>query len=311
MLDEISTKKATVSRYWDEKRDAEFNGETYWLANPTVNRRFNYKSVGGRRYASWPEFTVRHFLQQRLPVDTVLSIGCGEGGLERHLIDIEVAKKIEGLDISNVRIEQARAFAEEHNVADRLKYFNVDAEIENFPSHQYDAIYFNSSLHHMERVDQILTKCAESLKPDGYLFVNEYVGPNRFSFSDEEINAMESAFRLIPEIYRVSHEEHDRGCVRKKMGVPDPLEVAKIDPSEAIKSEEIVSGLYKNFEIVEFNEMGGTLLQFVLNGIAGNFSESDTNSMQILEMLFNIEDALINTGSLNSHFASVVAKRKF
>ena len=88
------------------------------------------------------------------------------------------------------------------------------------------------------------------------------------------------------------------------------MEVAKVDPSEAIRSEEILDVVLRYFEVVEKRDLGGTLLQFLLSGIAGNFRADDPRSLRILEMLFTIEDALMEVGDLESDFVVVVARPK-
>ena len=56
----------------------------------------------------------------------------------------------------------------------------------------------------------------------GYLFVNEYIGPNRMAYSDREKEAMQGVFQMIPAKFRISHAEHDRGQVRSHVYFPDP-----------------------------------------------------------------------------------------
>jgi hypothetical protein len=63
--------------------------------------------------------------------------------------------------------------------------------------------------------------------------------------------------------------------------------------------------LREHFRIVEFKPLGGSILQFLLADIAGNFQSEAGN--QLLEMLFIIEDALMATGELDSDFAYIVA----
>jgi hypothetical protein len=92
--------------------------------------------------------------------------------------------------------------------------------------------------------------------------------------------------------------------------IPDPEEVRKTDPSEAVRSAEILGILRQNFDIVEYNEMGGTILQFLLSGIAGNFKSNDLNSIKVLNMAITIEDTLIEIGDIQSDFACIVAKLK-
>ena len=91
---------------------------------------------------------------------------------------------------------------------------------------------------------------------------------------------------------------------------PDLAEVARAYSSESVRSQDILPVLSRYFEIVALNKCGGTLLQFLLSGIAGNFQEDDPSSMKVLEMLFTIEDALIDFGTLDSDFVVVAARPK-
>ena len=89
----------------------------------------------------------------------------------------------------------------------------------------------------------------------------------------------------------------------------DPVEVARADPSEAINSEAIIPAVHKHFNVVEYNKIGGTVLHVLLQNIAGHFQESDKESMEVLQFLFEQEEALIHQGELPNHFALIVAKR--
>ncbi len=309
-----------VADYWDEHTDASFCGETYWLANKEINRRHQILASGGRDYPSWVNFTVQHYLHKskvanrftikpnQNSVDSILSIGSGDGALERHLASLNAANLIEGIDIAPRRIEIAKLEAEKAGLSSQIKYSVCNVETNSFPSSEYDAIYFNSSLHHMTNLESLLARCHTALKPDGYLFVNEYIGPNRMAYSGREKEVMQGVFQMLPQKYRISHALHDRGQIRTHVYFPDPNEVAKVDPSEAIHSEEIVSAIEARFQVKEFNFSGGTLLQYMLQDIAGNFRTEDREAMDMLDLLFKVEKTLVDAGDLLPHFALIVAQ---
>ncbi|MEZ5491130.1 MAG: methyltransferase domain-containing protein [Gammaproteobacteria bacterium] len=304
--------KQTVAEYWDKHTDDTFTGDTYWLAHLHVCRRFHRKSVGGEENYHWVNFCSERFLRDAndKPAQRVLNIGCGEGELDRYLVSINAAESIDAIDIAPNRIRIAKENASHENCADRINYTVSDAESSAFPRSDYDAILFDSSLHHINNLEAVIERCRFSLKSNGVLIVNEYIGPNRYRFNDRELEAMRAVFQLIPEKYRVSHMEPDRGKVRKEMGFPDPLEVERVDPSEAIRSEDIVSAIRQFFNIEVFNPQGGSLLQFVLQGIIGNFRAGDGESERILDMLFAVEDALVDVGDIEPHFALIIARPK-
>lgn len=93
---------------------------------------------------------------------------------------------------------------------------------------------------------------------------------------------------------------------RLEAHLPTERSVIAVDPSEAVRSAEILPVLKQHFEIVEYKPLGGTILQFLLVDIAGNF-EQDKKGQKLLQMFFDIEDALINAGVLGSDFAYIVA----
>lgn len=94
--------------------------------------------------------------------------------------------------------------------------------------------------------------------------------------------------------------------LRTTADLPTASSVAAIDPSEAVRSADIVPVLHRYFDIIEYRPLGGTILQFLLADIAGNFQAEEGE--RLLQMLFAIEDALMEAGDLSSDFAYIVAR---
>jgi SAM-dependent methyltransferase len=92
--------------------------------------------------------------------------------------------------------------------------------------------------------------------------------------------------------------------------VPDADAMRLVDPSEAARSAEIVPLLGEHFQVLEQRGYGGALLYHVLHGIAGNFDPHSPVDVRLLDVLFAVEDALLETGELQSDFAVIVARRR-
>lgn len=296
-----------TAEHWSQLPGDAFSASIYWLANPTVQARYHRKAVGGRDYPHWVNFCVEHHMGAARPVGSILDIGCGDGELDRHLVALGAARQIFGLDLSPVRVESARRAARQAGL-EQLFYRVADVEQEQLTPDSYDAVFFNSSLHHIERLEHVLETVRKSLTAGGLLFLNEYIGPNRFALGPREREALHACYALIPARYRRSLRDTDRGRLLASPPIPDPHEVARVDPSESIRSEDIITVLPHFFDLIEINRCGGTLLHFLLDGIAGHFTPSDPASLEILEMLFSIEDRLIGSGDLQDHFALIVAR---
>jgi hypothetical protein len=70
-----------------------------------------------------------------------------------------------------------------------------------------------------------------------------------------------------------------------------PEQVAEVDPSEAIRSDEIVPLAMRNFRVIEHRPYGGTTLHMLLHMTAGNFLTDEARYW--LELLFELEDLLL------------------
>jgi len=93
--------------------------------------------------------------------------------------------------------------------------------------------------------------------------------------------------------------------LKTTINLPTVRSVQAVDPSEAVRSAEILPLLQHHFSIVEIKPLGGSILQFLLADIADNFM--DERGQRLLDMLFTIEDTLMTNGELPSDFVYVVA----
>jgi len=283
-----------------------FSPLVYWLAVPEVQERFQRLSTGGQS-AHWVNYCVERFLGARAPVERMASLGCGTGALERHLAVLQAFRRCDAYDIAPGALEVARREAAAAGVTG-LHYELGDIERLMLPVRSFDAIWFNGSLHHVRNLEEVCDKVAAALKPDGHVFLSEYVGADRFDFPERQKAAIRAAFELIPERYRCSFDGGIRGPVQRAPRIPDPRAVAAADPSEAVRSSAILEVVERRFEVVARHDAGGTILQFLLQAISGNFRTDDPGSLVVLDMLFRIEDALIAAGDVGSDFMLVVAR---
>jgi SAM-dependent methyltransferase len=294
-----------VGEIWSAKlaSPVAFSPATFWLAVPEVQERFNRKASRGAGH--WINYCVDKFLGDRVPVERMLSVGCGAGDLERHLAELGAFQHCDAWDLAADGVRRAQDAARAAGFP--IAYAVRDISREPPAPAIYDAVWFNSSLHHVERLEEVCASVARALKPGGLLFLNEYIGPSVFAFPERQRQAIRAAFELIPARLRRSCASATPDVLVAPL-VPTPAEVRAADPSEAVRSADIPRVLERDFEQLERNDAGGTLLQFVLNGIAGNFRSDDPESMRVLAMLLAIEDTLMDVQDLQSDFAIIVAR---
>ncbi|WP_447892987.1 class I SAM-dependent methyltransferase [Pseudomonas marginalis] len=307
----IGADKQVTADHWSENMagsDA-FSADVYWLAVPTVQRRHQHKATAGSGHPGWVQYCLKEFLGNPAPGTRMLSIGCGTGTLERELYRLKAFEHCDGVDIAPAALEVARAEALAMG-ASTIQYALCDIERTDLPGNHYDAVWFNGSLHHIRELEVVCQRVRHSLKPGGWLFFNEYVGANHFAFDAQQRAAISHAFGLIPEHLRHSFVKGSYGQVQQVVPLPDPAEVVKVDPSEAVRSADILQVVQEHFDVRALNLCGGSLLQFLLHGIAGNFTADNPQSLRVLQMLFDIEDGLIESGTLKSDFVVVAASPK-
>jgi len=144
-----------------------------------------------------------------------------------------------------------------------------------------------------------------SLKSSGLFTMREYVGPNRIQLTDEQLDLTNALLKLLPKNYKILHD----GQIKDNQTRPNLEELIKMDPSESIRSEEVMDIMKNYLEIVLFRPTGGTLLHPLLNGIAGNF-EKDEEGERLLGALIELERILIKSNLLPSDYVFVAAKSK-
>src|SRR5687768_13244552 len=103
-----------VSAWWSQKaavrQDAERLARLSWLDAPLVLKLHVNPAISGDPEIDWLHWAVTAFL----PKDTsaICNIGCGDGGLERHLRSLGVTACLDGFDIADGALRIARSLAE-------------------------------------------------------------------------------------------------------------------------------------------------------------------------------------------------------
>lgn len=272
----------------------------YWQSHPLTLRHIN-RLVTGREDETWLSFTKRRFFP--VTVGQGLSLGCGDGRVERDAIALGICAEFDGLDIAQEALDTAAAEAERRGLVDRIRYRRADLNDVQLESDAYDAAFVVQALHHLEDLEHLLDQVASSLRPGGLFVVNEYIGPARFQWLDKTEALMNRILELLPHEYRVNPKN---GLVKDRMDRAPAEEIARVDPSESIRSDEIPALLESRFDVLYRADFGGTLLQFLLADIAANFKEDDPKDVALIGLMSLLEEVLIVERVLPSDFAFFV-----
>lgn len=277
---------------------------TNWLDSPVVQKLYINPLITGEPQTDWFQGVAARYFPK--PVDRALTIGSGHGGLERHGVVIDVARHFDGYDVSPGAVELAIELAANHGWTERINYGVADLNKHVFAPATYDAVFASQSLHHIEALEHVFDQLHRTLEPSGLLVVNEFVGPNQFQWTDNQLHHANEQLRKIPERYRV---DLHTGGLKTEITRQTIAQMNADDPTEAIRSRDIVPLIYQRFDVLDRRDFGGTIVQLVLERIVGNFTAAEEDAA-VLRALFSAEQSLLKSGELESDFIVLVARRR-
>ena len=275
-----------------------------WTNHLNVGLRLNIKATG--RMDCEPYAYLKEKLSRdgwSLPVPRALSLGCGHGFLERGLVVMGIADRVDGIDLSAGAIAEARRIVAETPLHRHLEYHVADLETAAFPEGTFDMVFAHHSMHHIEDLDGLCIAVRRALRPGGIFHLNEFVGPDRFQWTDAQLDHLNAFCEALPERYR----RLASGQVRPPVVRPTIPQMIAADPSEAIRSSAIIETVRRHFRVVELRELGGALLHVGLTGIIHNFDLEVAEDNAHLQAFFDLEDRLMAEGVIGSDFITLTA----
>lgn len=274
-----------------------------WLDSTMVQRAYVLPKIVGASDGNWLVWLAGHL---GLPRDgRWLSIACGAGGLELYAVEQGLCATIEGVDIAPGAIEIARRNAEAAGRSGVVSYRVADLERERLPEAAYDVILCGMGLHHIRRLEYFYEEAAQALRPGGHILLNEFVGPSQWQWTDAQLAATNALLASLPE--RLRHNPVTKATkVREER--PSLGWMNAVDPSESIRSAELLPLLAQQFELPVRRDYGGAILGRLLEFIVGNFDPASPEDVATLRTLCAAEEALMAAGAVGSDFAVAAAR---
>ncbi len=259
-----------------------------WWDIPEVKQRWNLM-VSGDKNKNFKSYFVENYFADKSGLK-VLSLGSGFCYHEIELAQYAVFEEILCLDIAENALKAAEKSAEEKNLRN-ISFKCQDVYDYQFPTDYFDIVIFNSSLHHFKNIESLLKeKVKPSLKQNGKLIINEYVGPNRLQFPQKQIDTINYALQRIDKKYR---RRSGTGIYKNKYYGCGLVRMYIADPSECVESETICPSIHKHFKVIEEKGIGGNILMGVFKDIAYNFLELNQEKKELLQKTFDIEDSYL------------------
>lgn len=115
-------------------------------------------------------------LYENIQGAVALDYCCGNGEVALEMAK-RGAKKVVGIDISEVAVKNAQELAKLQGVADICEFKVMDAEHTEFSDNTFDVIHEYGALHHLD-LPAAFTELARILKPEGKLVCTEAMRHN-------------------------------------------------------------------------------------------------------------------------------------
>lgn len=292
-----------IQTRWDDGKFTAHLELLVWTSSPVV-RRYLHELVSGDPNCDWLTWVEAAHFAPRL--DRALVLGCGSGWLERALAQRGRFRSIVACDFAAETVSRARRAAEEEGFSS-IDYRVVDLENEELPAGPFDAIIANDVLHHITGLEPLYTRIHGALAPGGKLVFNEYVGPNRFQYSDAHMEVVNRYLRVLPD--RLRWDPIVGRTLRKRERV-DAKQLVIDDPTEAVRSEDVLPLARKFFRVEKEYAYGGGLLNPLLFGIVTNFRAGDPWDDMLLSRLCAAEQRLTDSGEIEPDFRIFVGARR-
>ncbi len=291
---------AKVSDFWAEQFEARRNNGSYWLNN-TIIQGDVYRLMTDEPY-HWLAWLMKHYFAGVERFERVLSICCGDGAHELELLRSGKVRHLTGFDISEGAVQQARERIRGAGFGDDRFHLEVRDANRLALEGRYDLIFSVGAVHHVENLEGLMAEIARALDPKGFFVLVEFVGPNRFQWTDDQIEIVNGVLETLDVSYLLNGS-------RTKFGRPSIADMMRIDPSEAVRSSEILGLIRQHFSVVYEREFNGALMHHVyplLNADLAEQNKPDFDSL--VRLLLYFENVLTKRGVLPADFVFLICR---
>lgn len=313
--------KKLKNRLFGKKENAETVSETIWDNSAeqyvkddfkvyweTLHRvaLYQFRCMTGDENNDYLTYTV-DYLREKVGTENLrgLSIGCGEiAAPEMKLVQTGYFTEFDVMDIAGNLLNRQEKRAQDLGLQG-LRYIAQDLNQISLEPDTYDLIWAVGTIHHIEKLESFFDEINKSLKKNGVLVMREYVGPNRLQLTGEQLALVNEILSCLPDKYKRMPDGNIKNT-EDRVKVEDLI---RVDPSEAVRSEDIMPLLKEKLKIVHLADTGGTILMPFLNRIASNF-ERDEDGDAILRLVILLERKLIEHGILPSDYNFCLATKK-
>ena len=258
---------------------------TYWNDYEVVRRRIN-RRISGDPTTKWHQHfrnvTGRTFKR-------ALILNCGNGWVERELVEEGLIAEGVGIDYAQDLVDQAAEAARAQGLP--LTYEQANVNDASFPAGDYDLVVNHAAAHHIAAIDRVFREVCRVLPEDGWFVSFDYVGPHRNQY---RLDAWEEAWRVNNELPE---------SLRQEMEFPPIPVMLVVDPTEAVHSELIVDTFHRYFVPDQVTALGGAIAYPLLTHNARMVAADEEARSEWIEHVLRADDRFLAAHPESTLFA--------
>lgn len=295
--------KNTVSEvsHWNKVEQVSRGGDRlFWLNHPQVAKHYRRKGlIEGLAWQQWIPTALGR------PAAHAIELGCGNGAAVESTWRAGTALSLTGIDLDESRFAEAGKAMRRADAP--VKFVEADINRLRLEPASCDLIYALQSFHHFDALEHICAEVSRALTPGGYFVLDEFVGPARFQWTDEQLAITAQILGLLPRNLRM----YRNGVEKLAEGRSTPEQVMAVCPSEAIRSSHIPAVFRENFKVVQERKLGGTIQHLLYSGIVHNFPDGEPATDHLVDCINGLEEVFIACGILPSDFMLLVGQKAY
>ncbi|MCK4835492.1 MAG: class I SAM-dependent methyltransferase [Candidatus Aminicenantes bacterium] len=299
------SKEQKTAWFWDQTNTA-LSMEYWW--NNKIFREFIQRDITGDAQLSWYTDKIR---QRKTVFGRTLTFGDGYGMAAEAFLSRRDTTEIVYVNISRGEGERFRKKIEELDMGIPCHFIQADANSFDFSTLGFfDTIIDVGAFHHFENFERIFPQLNDLLRPEGLMYVDEFVGPSKLKFDQPVIDIINDwlknlAGELISNRKPVS--QNDFHMTYRRGG----------DPSEGIRSGDLQRMLLHHFHLIESTSFGGSVLHpfFLTANLKPrrlnipNWHHTETGRIES-ERLVRMEKELIEAGKIQPNYVYFLFQKK-
>ncbi|ARR54047.1 SAM-dependent methyltransferase [Rhizorhabdus wittichii DC-6] len=296
-------KLAKAAEFWSNVKPAA--PRTHWWQHPEIVRHINRLVCGQALDGQAAGF--QQLLKDRMPQGgfrRAVSVGSGVAAKEIALLVDGVVQAFDLFEISEERLRASKRLARRNGVFERIRFHCANA-FETPLVEGYDLVHWNSSLHHMFDAHEAVSWSYRNLKPGGCFAMEDFVGPSRFQWTDEELEIATRIRSLLPDRLMRAPNDPSQSLDRTARR-PDREMMIQADPSEAADSANILGAIEEVFPNAGIILTGGIVYSLALDGLLANFDDGEDAAL--MQSLLLLDETLAKLG--HTHHAVAIAVKE-